>query len=56
MDTTKRRTLIVPLGVDYVKEDTMSIYVVLEYKQYCDKLGIMGTWEGLYEFRKMWRE
>ena len=33
----------------------MSIYVILEYKNYCDEINEEMTFEGLYEYkRKFW--
>lgn len=33
----------------------MSVYVILSYKDYCESKGIIGTWEGLYKFKRLWR-
>ena len=34
----------------------MSIYVILEYKEYCDKVNEEMTFEGLHKYKKkFWR-
>ncbi len=35
----------------------MSIYVLIDYKDHCDTLGINLTWRGLQEYKKKyWRD
>ena len=35
----------------------MSIYVLLTYKEYCDKVNEKMTFEGLYKYKKKyWRD
>lgn len=35
----------------------MSIYVIITYKEYCDKVNEIMTFEGLHEYKKKhWRD